>query len=92
MLQNQLAQLFSAETVDQSQLLRSLDPRQRKALSLFRKYDTVTSKQIGQLFGFQPHTSAHICKEWVEHGFLDIVDSSKKGRKYKLSNRYIPLL
>src|SRR5436190_5627102 len=87
-----MAQLSSTETSDQSQLLRSLDPRQRKALSLFRKHATVTSKQIGQLFGFQPRTSAHICKEWVESSFLEVVDFSKKGRKYKLSDRYVTIL
>ncbi len=84
--------LSITETVDQSVLLRSLDPRQRKVLSLFRKYDTITSKQIGQIFGFQPRTSAHMCKEWVESGFLIVVDFSKKGRKYRLANRYSLLL
>ncbi len=25
---------------------------------------------------------------WVENGFLDVVDSSNKGRKYRLSKKY----
>ena len=32
---------------DQSPLLRSLDPRQRKALSLLKKSDWITAAQIG---------------------------------------------
>ena len=67
---------------DHSKLMRSLDPKQRKSLELFKNYETVTSKQIGALFGFQPRTSSMLCKKWVESGFLEIVDPSLKARKY----------
>lgn len=77
---------------DQSHLLRKLDPRQRKALSLFQEFELITAKQIGELFGFKPRTSAQLCKDWVESGFLEIVDISNKGRKYKLSKQYEQLL
>ncbi|MFA5999251.1 MAG: Fic family protein [Candidatus Babeliales bacterium] len=77
---------------DHSQLLRSIDPRQRKALSLLQEFETITSKQVGEIFGFQPRTSAQICKDWVDDGFLEIVDFSNKGRKYKLAERYEALI
>lgn len=73
---------------DQSNLIRTLDPRQCKALELFQEFETLTSRQIGELFGFKPRTSAQICANWVEAGFLEIADSSNRGRKYKLSKRY----
>ena len=73
---------------DQSALIRKLDPKQRKALELFQEFETITSRQIGELFGFKPRTSAALCASWVESGFLTIVDSSNKGRKYKLSAEY----
>lgn len=73
---------------DHSQLLRTLDLKQRKALELFNKYEVVTAKQIGELFGFQPRTNAALCKKWVEGGFLEIVDYSNKARKYKLAELY----
>lgn len=73
---------------DQSKLIRKLDPRQRRALELFQEFETVTSRQIGELFGFKPRTSAQVCATWVENGFLEMVDSSNKGRKYKLSKQY----
>jgi Fic family protein len=79
-------------SADQSALLRQLDPRQRRALSLFQQYEVVTSKQIGELFGFKPRTNAQICKDWVESGFLAIVDPSNRARKYKLSELYEELL
>jgi Fic family protein len=54
---------------DHWQVLPTLDPKQRKALELFKAYDVVTAKQIGNLFGFQARTNAVLCKKWVEGGF-----------------------
>jgi Fic family protein len=77
---------------DLSHLLRELDPRQRKALEIFREYKVVTSSQIGVFFGFKPRTSAQLCANWVEAGFLKVIDPSNRGRKYKLSKQYEKLL
>jgi Fic family protein len=77
---------------DQSLLIRKLDPRQRKVLQLFQEFETVTSRQIGELFGFQPRTSAALCAAWVENGFLEIADASNKGRKYRLSKQNLGLI
>lgn len=77
---------------DHSELMRSLDPKQRKSLELFKEYDVIVSKQIGDLFGFQPRTNAALCKKWVEAGFLEIVDPSFKSRKYRLAQKYRKLL
>ena len=77
---------------DYSALLRTLDPKQRKSLELFREYNVVTSKQIGALFGFQPRTNSVLCKKWVEDGFLEIINQSFKSRKYSLAKKYRELL
>lgn len=77
---------------DKSALLKKLDLKQRKALELLSEFETVTSSQIGQLFGFKPRTSANLCASWVEKGFLKIVDFSNKGRKYNLSDDYQELV
>jgi Fic family protein len=73
---------------DQSTLLRKLDARQRKSLELFQEQDTITAKEIAALFSFKPRTSSAICNQWVESGFLAIVDPSKKARRYKLGKRF----
>ena len=73
---------------DHSELLRTLNLKQRKTFELFKEYDIVTAKRIGNLFGFQPRTNATLCKKWVEAGFLAIVDYSNKARKYKLAKPY----
>ena len=86
--ENVLTRMTQAETdgaSDQSPLIRKLDPKQRKALSLFQEFDTVTAKQIRSLFGFKERTGAQLCKQWVENGFLEMADRSNKGRKYTLA-------
>ncbi|MDR2609577.1 MAG: hypothetical protein LBC06_03200 [Rickettsiales bacterium] len=73
-------------------LIRKLDPKQRRALELFGEFSTITARQIGKLFNFKPRTSAQLCKKWVEMGFFEIVDFSNRGRKYKLSKQYEDLI
>jgi hypothetical protein len=57
-----------------------------------QEFETITSSQIGQLFGIKPRTSAQICYNWVKNGFLKIADVSNRGRKYKLSKQYEDLI
>jgi Fic family protein len=64
----------------------------RDGQNVIRDGRTITSRQIGELFGFKPRTSAALCANWVESGFLKMVDSSNKGRKYKLSAEYQKLI
>lgn len=78
--------------IDHAFLLKKLDPKQRKVLELFQAYETVTSHQIGELFGFQPRTASALCKKWVEAGFLETVDFSNKGRKYRLDQHFSSLI
>ena len=77
---------------DHSHLLRTLDAKQRRALELFKQAQVVTSKQVGDIFGFQARTSSALCKRWCEQGFLMMVDPSNKGRKYCLADKYLELL
>lgn len=93
--ENVLRRMDEAKTQgspDQSSLIRKLDPKQRKVLELFQEFETITSRQIGELFGFKPRTSAALCASWVQSGFLTMVNSSNKGRKYKLSAEYQKLI
>lgn len=77
---------------DLSNLIRLLDPKQRKALELFKEHKIITSNQIGELFGFKPRTNSALCKKWVDAGFLEVVDPSNKARKYKLAKKYEVLI
>ena len=83
---------MATRSADQSSLLMELDNKQRIALDLFKDSTLVTAKNVGQLFGFKPRTSSELCRKWTESGFLEIVDSSKKGRTYKLVEKFLQLL
>ena len=71
-----------------SKLLRNLDPRQRKALTLFQDAREITAKEIAGLFGYKPRTAALVCQRWIADGFLETTDPAKKSRRYKLGDPY----
>ncbi len=73
---------------DDSSLLRKLDPRQRKALGLFRQSDTITSRDVEQMFTISQRTARNLLGSWVEKGFVIVIDAAKKSRKYGLANEY----
>jgi Fic family protein len=71
---------------DQSKLLRNLDGRQRKVLTLFQRSREVTAREIAELFGFQSRNAALVCRRWEEAGFLEATDPARKSRRYKLAD------
>lgn len=73
---------------DQELFLHTLDPQKRAALELLSSTKTITARQISDLFGFKPRTSAYLCKKWVNEGFLEIENPSNKTRSYKLADTY----
>lgn len=87
-----LASKQSNMSLKPSNILRTLDPKERKVLLLFKKYATLTAEQIGTLFDLQPRTRAILCKQWTEKGFLEIANPSNKRRTYKLSTIYENLI
>lgn len=78
----------NAGATDLSPLLRKLDPRQRKALELFRESETITSRDIERLFTVSQRMARHLLKQWTDYGFLEIADPAKKSRKYALSPKF----
>jgi len=75
-------------SLDQSRLLRNLDAKQRKVLTLFEESREVSAKDIAALFGFQPRTAAGLCQRWTTEGFLLVTDASRKSRRYRLADSY----
>jgi Fic family protein len=73
---------------DKSKLLRDLDAKQRRALTLFQQSRVITAKDVAKLFGYRPRTATLLCQRWVENGFLWIIDPAKKSRRYKLRDTY----
>lgn len=77
---------------DRSTVLRTLDPKQRKTLILFQERDEITSKDIERLFELQPRTARIWCANWVEQGYIEMSDTSRKARKYRLAEKYRGLI
>jgi Fic family protein len=77
---------------DQSRLLRNLDAKQRRGLTLFRKSREIVAKDVAGLFGYKPRTAALLCQRWVAKGFLETTDPAKKSRRYKLGDRYAAIV
>lgn len=82
------AQAADAGSIDQSAVVRKLDPRQRKALSLFRQSDLITSHDVEALFSLSQRAARNLLQHWVESGFIAIADPSKKGRRYALGKTF----
>jgi Fic family protein len=77
---------------DHSVALRRLDPRQRKALELFRDSNTITSHHVESLFGISQRAARNLLSAWVTDGFVVIANSAKKTRKYGLQADFAKLL
>ena len=57
-------------------------------LTLFEHAHEITAKDIAELFGYQPRSSTWLCQRWVEAGFLAVADASRKGRRYRLAEKF----
>lgn len=73
---------------DRAPMLRRLDPRQRRALALFRDSHTITSRDLARLFGISERTARNLLAAWVGNGFVAVADPAKKSRKYGLASAF----
>lgn len=78
--------------IDQSVALRRLDPRQRKALELFRQHKFITSRDVEALFGISQRAARNLLAAWVDTGFVIVTDPANKTRKYGLNAELISVL
>jgi hypothetical protein len=83
-VQAQAKREAEAGAADRSQLLRNLDKKQRKVLTLFENSRDVTAKEIAALFGFRQRNAAALCQRWVEEVFLVVSNPARKTRQYRL--------
>jgi Fic family protein len=73
-------------------LLRSLDHRARRVLSLFTTQEFIRSSEVASLLGISVRQTRDLLTGWVADGWLEIADPSRRGRKYKLRDEYRALL
>ncbi|WP_068045519.1 Fic family protein [Nocardia speluncae] len=78
----------TARHTDDAAVLRTLDPRQRRVLELFRTSVVITGPEIATHLGISPRTANLLAREWLEADFLEIEDPARRTRKYRLSPHY----
>ena len=73
-------------------LLRQLDHRSRRVLGLFSGQEFIRSSDVANILGISTRQARDLLIEWVEQGWLEIADPSRRGRKYELSETHQQLL
>jgi Fic family protein len=70
------------------ELLRRLDPRARAVLGLFARQDRVSARDIAAALGLSERMARELLRDWVQEGFLEVVDASRRSRADTLSAIY----
>lgn len=89
-----VAEQVRGEMADQSashpaiDLLRTLDHRARRVLGLFSTQETITTVEAASLLGISLRHTRDLIAGWVEEGWLEVANPSKRSRSYKLSEDY----
>ena len=61
-------------------------------MGLFTSQKTIRSTDFADILGVSMRQARNLLSQWVEAGWLEITDPSKKGRKYNLAEKYQELL
>jgi len=67
---------------------RALDRRVRIVLGLFAKVPRITASEVALALGLSERMSRVLLKKWVEDGWLDVADPSRRKRAYELTAIY----
>lgn len=84
---------LAAETpADHAELLRGIDPRQRRLLPLFQAQGSATSAEMAAHLKMSQRTLVELSRAWIATGFLEYQNPSRKIRSYRLGEKYVVLL
>lgn len=75
-----------------TELLRPLDHRARRILGLFANQDIVRSIDVANVLGISTRQARLLLSQWVQQGWIEITDPSRRGRKYQLTKSYRELV
>lgn len=73
-------------------LIRSLDHRARRVLGLFNGQETIRSLDVAGLLGISVRQTRDLLTGWTQEGWLEIEDPSRRGRKYRLAEKFKKLI
>ena len=76
------------ELEEEPEDLRRLDHRARVVLGLFAGRETIAASQVAAELGLSERMARNLLKDWVEDGWLEVADPSRRARSYRLSAKY----
>ncbi len=68
--------------------LRRLDHRARVVLGLFARKETITASEVAEELGLSERMARNLLKAWVEDGWMEVTNPSRRARAYSLSAKY----
>jgi Fic family protein len=75
-------------TPAEPEALRRLDHRARIVLGLFAKKETITAPEVAEELGLSERMARNLLKDWVEDGWLEVANPSRRARAYSLKALY----
>ena len=79
---------FVKGRAQEPEALRRLDFRARRVLGLFAYKETITAPQAAAELGLSERTARNLLKAWVDDGWLQVANPSRRARAYSLSAEY----
>jgi transposase len=61
-------------------------------LGLFSRQDEISAKDVANIFGLSERQVRNLLNEWTAAGWLEVSDSSRKSRAYRLAAEYRPFI
>ena len=75
-------------TPAEPEALRRLDHRARIVLGLFAKKETITAPDVAEELGLSERMARNLLGTWVEDGWLEVANPSRRARAYSLKALY----
>ena len=75
-----------------SATLRELDSMQRTVLGLFVKQKSASSSELATYLDLKPRNASILANKWIERGFFELDNPSKRARRYRLTAKYEALI
>ena len=79
---------FVKGRAQEPEAIRRLDFRARRVLGLFAYKETITAPQAASKLGTSERTARNLLKDWVDDGWLQVANPSRRARAYSLSAEY----
>ena len=77
--------LAAAPAVSEPAWMQGLDRRARRVVALAQSQGVIRSADVAALLGIGQRQARNLLKQWVDAGWLEVADASRKGRRYRLT-------